>query len=1094
MPMTVDFRTKASAVGIIPGNLFRKEMGVSETEILSARLIDRTLRPLFPEGYHHESQIITTLQSYDPNHSDVDVQSINAASTALCISDIPFSGPVAAVRIARSIDGVVTVNPTQSYLDSSECSGHMLYAGVASRPIMLEGEMKEWSEQDITECMVLAHEEIQPLLAAQLELQQQCGKEKRAYTPCAPSQELNTLAHGLGYERALGVVKGANGCSKSERGDLQSEFYKWMKKELTKQLSAEAVEELPSGVLHKAAENVMKQVVRECALQTTPIRFDGRPIHQVRDILLDADVLPVVHGSSLFSRGDTQTLCTSTLGGVGDAMQLVKGLAADVAKSNGEERLVKNFFLQYEFPPYSVNETGRVGGVNRRMVGHGALAEKALNAVVPPLEVLTLTEVLDQFMATGRFKYSNVARVTSEVSGSDGSSSMATVCGATAALQDAGVPLTAPVAGVSIGLMTPASGAVWKGEGEGEGEGEEQYQLLTDILGAEDHFGDMDFKIAGTSNGVTALQLDMKQHGVPIRVLSEALDLAQTARCGILQSMDQSQPQASLAHEPKPHVERRVTFVLDDPNSQMGELIGPKGANIRLLEQKFPSVKVSTRFGTDLVEVASTDATALAGCLRHIHSMFVSLNIGTAYSGNVVRIEKYGAFVELNEASQTVLVHVSELAHGFVDDPSSVVSVGDHIDLKCFGYDKRKDRFQFSRKALIDSSGGTGGGTGGSMGGGTGGIQSTTVYKTNATKSVGTPPIANETATPVVNNIELQDNEIAAIKNLTREFAADEGLSQVDQRQLNDLLESLIDSNNSGGGSNSSSPSNHQPVATDTDQRAAVQELSDFILNNKDKQDLLENFASLSPEAADVLSKFVSVDEGGTATEDVVGSSSSTSGGDDASIQTNLPNPEPGTTYMGQVISVKSYGASVDIGNNREGFIHISELQDGNNSLKKDEIIQVKVTDVTSGGNIYLTQHVVVSSPATSSPSPTTTPDAPKEDSGETVSEGKKGSKQPPKKGPPKRDPKSKRHKKRQERKQRYIKTRQMRLQLAHEIRKQAKFDEKWVVGSAKNEDTSKISKTQFQKVSEEKTTKKDPAQSKNGIRGFFSSLFGGNK
>ena len=319
MPMTVDFRTKPGAMGLIPGNLFRKEMGQADNEILSARVIDRTLRPLFPDGYHHESQIITTLQSFDPLHSDIDVQSINAASMALCVSDIPFHGPVAAVRIALSKvekwgKSKWRINPTSAFLNSDECSGHLLYAGIESRPIMLEGEMLEWSEADITTAMEMAHQEIQPLLTAQIELTNKIGKPKREFQACVPSLEMNAMAQELGLERAMQVVNQANGASKSERGQLQTVFYSWMKKELTvKMTELDENYQDENGVLHKAAETVMKTAVRNSALLPTPIRFDGRPVNQVREILLDPDVLPVVHGSALFSRGDTQTLCTSTL-------------------------------------------------------------------------------------------------------------------------------------------------------------------------------------------------------------------------------------------------------------------------------------------------------------------------------------------------------------------------------------------------------------------------------------------------------------------------------------------------------------------------------------------------------------------------------------------------------------------------------------------------------------------------------------------------------------------------------------------------------------------------------------------------------------
>jgi polyribonucleotide nucleotidyltransferase len=873
MPMTVDFRTKIGAMGLIPSNLFRKEMGIADSEILAARVIDRTLRPLFPEGYHHESQIITTLQSFDPNHSDVEVQSINAASTALCISDIPFNGPVAAVRVARSKDGTTFINPTTEYLDSEDCIGHLLYAGVESRPIMLEGEMNEWSEADITTAMERAHVEIQPLLLAQKELQSKVGKPKRSFEPCIPDATLYKLAHDMGLERALAVVRSDLGVSKADRGKLQGDFYSWMKAELEQSLGEEATSELHNGVLHKAAESVMKTAVRQCALEENPMRFDGRPIDQVRQILLDTGVLPVVHGSALFSRGDTQTLCTSTIGGLADAMQVIRGLDADAARASGKGKILKNFFLQYEFPPYSVNEVGRVGGVNRRMVGHGALAEKALIPVLPSAKVLPLNQLMEKLKSgqTNDLGFSSVLRVTSEVSGSDGSSSMATVCGATASLLNAGVPLRAPVAGVSIGLMTPSSGAEWGTEGK--------YQLLTDILGAEDHFGDMDFKIAGTSDGVTALQLDMKQEGIPLSILSEAMDMAKTARFGILEKMEE---QSTVDHHKTSKTSiQRCVFELEDQSS-MGQLIGPKGANIRALEAKFPTVKITTGNSgmNSNVEVASNDQDALEECIAHIHGMFLPLEVGQTYTGTVGRVDRIGAFVDLDGMNRTVLVHVSELEHGFVKDSHQVCSVGDKMEIMCLKFDKRLNKFQFSRKALL----------GGASADWTGGSSSSSVAS-----------IANDAA------------------------------GTIDAADVNDATNTL---------------------GTDT-----TDELYDFIV---EQEKGVDQFDKLSPEAASMLS---GLNEG--APGQTIGGEVSREGDESESVSVvqNTRVPEAGQTFMGEVMTVRSYGAFVDIGCNRQGMLHVSELDDGESWVESvsqkvnvGDLLQVQVSSVTKKGDIYLTQ------------------------------------------------------------------------------------------------------------------------------------------
>jgi len=879
MALTVDFRTKNAAMGIIPGNLFRKEMGTGDSDILSARVVDRSLRPLFPEGYHYESQIITTLQSFDPQHSDVDVQSINAASTALCVSDIPFNGPVAAIRIARSKDGSVVKNPTLNFLESEECVGNLLYAGTEFRPIMLEGEMLEWSESEIIEIMELAHSEIQSLLAAQKELQSKAGKSKRSFTPCVPDEKVMTMAHEIGYQRAAEVVTSDKGQSKEDRGVLQTEFYAWMREQLTVGLDQETADKIGRGTLHTAAERVMKAAVRNSALLDDPVRFDGRPKDQVRQILLDADVLPVVHGSALFSRGDTQTLCTSTLGGVTDSLQLVRGIEADSARAEGKDKIRKNFFLQYEFPPYSVNEVGRVGGVNRRMVGHGTLAEKALAAVIPSIQVPTLNAAVKKLDEEGIFDFNYTVRVTSEVSSSDGSSSMATVCGATAALQDAGVPLKAPVAGVSIGLMTPAEGTNW--------EMTDKYQLLTDILGAEDHFGDMDFKIAGTDQGVTALQLDMKQHGIPIPILSEALDAAKVARHGILRTMSKSMRMIHQEGVPKTNVQRRVVFELDDP-SQMGVLIGTKGATIRGLESKFPGCSVTTGNGSlnNIVEVAGKKIEIIEACVRHIHGMFVPLLVGVTYTGVVSRMEGFGAFVDLDEANHTVLVHVSELDHGFVKDPNTICSIGDSITVKCVAYDQRSERYRFSRKATLE-------------------------------------------VPSVITKVEESEGKGERLMKKSRPIE-----STTVTKHENNAVHSL---------------------STD-------QELYEFIV----KDERAETFDRLSPEALTMLSGLADATSVGAAS--VVDSEN---GGSESITSVDKKSgprrePVPGQSYMGQVVSVRSYGAFVDIGCNRHGMIHVSELGDeaaawvesAAAKLSPGDIIKVDIAGVTKSGNIYLTQRI----------------------------------------------------------------------------------------------------------------------------------------
>ena len=512
LPLSVDVREKMYSVGSIPVTRTGREMGVNDSEVLTSRIVDRSIRPLFPSGYYLDSQIVATVLSVEPDCA-YDTLCINAASAAICVSDIPWLGPVAAVRVGI-VDGDFVANPNRDEIERSDLN--LIYVGTGSdgsKCVMIEADGAEVPKDQFMEALRFARDATVPILELQQEFAALNGKEKRVIPDLEPDRHVMDAAMTFGVDKAMSVLRLPD-LSKSERGVMMGS----VRKEITAQFENEIEDE--RGNNKSVPDTVCKRAYRRLVLNESK-RADGREIDEVRPLLIDAGCLgDSVHGSAYFGRGDTHTLCVATLGQHDTRPNEFAKLNANVGSN-------ENFMIHYEFPPYSVNETGRVGGLNRRMIGHGKLAEKA---IAPLLARRTSNDVL---IGPQSESFPYFVKVNSEVTASDGSSSMSTVCGASLAMFDAGVPLRKHVAGISVGLMTSLE--------EGE-EPFDRYEILTDIRGLEDHYGDCDFKIAGTLDGLTAIQLDIKlKSGIPVDVLCEALDRAEIARLSVLSKMNEGE-------------------------------------------------------------------------------------------------------------------------------------------------------------------------------------------------------------------------------------------------------------------------------------------------------------------------------------------------------------------------------------------------------------------------------------------------------------------------------------------------------------------------------------------------------------------------
>jgi polyribonucleotide nucleotidyltransferase len=644
-PLTVDYREKAAAAGKFPGGYFKREGRPTEKEILTCRLTDRPIRPLFPKGWYNEVQVQTVLLSAD-GENDPDILSIIGASASLMVSDIPWAGPLGAVRVGR-VGGKFIANPTHA--EQAESDLDLVYVGNEKDIVMYEGAAKEISEADFNSALKWAQEVIQPQIAAQKELAAKAGKKKREITLKIVPDEILAEAKALAGDRFVPALltpgklnrEGACNAIKEEVGAKLVEKF--------------GAEKVTPFVINDAFYYIQKEAVRKLILENGK-RLDGRNFEQVRPISSEVGILPRAHGSAIFARGETQAVTLATLGTGDDAQEF------DSYTGGGTE---KKFILHYNFPNFSVGETGRISGPGRREIGHGALAERSIEPMIP--------------LAT----YPYAVRVTSEIMESNGSTSMASVCGGTLALLDAGVPMIRPVAGISVGICTEYSG-----------EKISKYQLLTDIIGWEDAYCDMDCKIAGTEKGITGFQLDLKLKGLPHDIMAIAIEKARIARLAILAEM------AKTIAEPRKEISKyapRITTLKINPE-KIGALIGPGGKNIKkLVEESGCEIDIEDD-GT--VNIFSVSAEGMKIAVDHITGMTAEAEIGKIYKGTVVTVKEFGAFVEFLPGKDG-LVHISELANFRVKKTEDIVKVGDAITVKCLGVDE-KGRVRLSRKAAME--------------------------------------------------------------------------------------------------------------------------------------------------------------------------------------------------------------------------------------------------------------------------------------------------------------------------------------------------------------------------------------------------------
>ncbi len=642
-PLTVEYKEKAAAVGKLPGGYFKREGRPTEKEILTARMTDRPLRPLFPKGYLYDTQIITLLLSAD-GQNDPDMLSINGASAALCVSDIPFAGPIGAVRIGR-IGGSFVINPTQSERLDSDLD--LVYVGDGEKVIMIEGAANELAESEFTAALDFAREAVKPLVAAQRELAAKVGKEKRSMPLFEVNSSILEIAYQVAGDRIESALYTSGKVARSKAvGALRDE------------VSTAVLQQFPTASkfdISQAFDYLQKKAFRISILDRKQ-RCDGRGLHELRPLSGETGLLPRTHGSALFARGETQALGIATLAPADEA-QMIDSYAG------GPD--TKRFMLHYNFPPFSVGETGRFGGQNRREIGHGALAERSIEPVVP---------------SEKDFPYA--IRIVSEVMESNGSTSMASVCAGVLALMDAGVPLRRPVAGISVGLVT-----------EFEGETLKRYTTLTDIIGSEDHFGDMDFKLCGTEVGVTGFQLDLKLPGISHEIMAEAVIEAKESRTKILDVMNGilASPRAELSQYAP-----RIETIRINPD-KIGLIIGPGGKTIKgIVAETGAEINIED---DGSIHIYSNNGESLKRAKEIINGMTKEISIGEIYQGTVVSIKEFGAFVEVLPGKDG-LVHISELADFRVNKVEDVVKMGDAIWVKCIGVDD-KGRVKLSRKAAM---------------------------------------------------------------------------------------------------------------------------------------------------------------------------------------------------------------------------------------------------------------------------------------------------------------------------------------------------------------------------------------------------------
>lgn len=648
-PLSVDYQEKFAAAGRIPGNFFKRETKLNDYEILISRLVDRAIRPLFPDGYMNNTQIIINLISGDVD-TPPDAFACLAASAAIAVSDIKFAGPISEVRVAR-IDGEYVVNPSKTALAGADLD--IIVGATIENVTMVEGEAKECSEADLVEAIKIGHDAIKTQCKAIQELERLVGStEKRVFELPPVDEELLGLIKELTEAKIIAVTKGALGKHERKKG------FKEIKDKLVEQLTEEKGEAYIEENGEKIGEyfdKVKKATIRETML-SEKIRLDGRDSTTVRDIWTEVDYLPSAHGSAIFTRGETQAITSLTLGSKMDRAMI------DTALENYHDQ----FILHYNFPAFSVGEIKPMRGPGRREVGHANLASRSLRQVLPKIEDLPYT-----------------IRIVSDILESNGSSSMATVCAGSLALMDAGIKIKSPVSGIAMGMVSDGG----------------RYMILSDILGDEDALGDMDFKVTGTENGVTACQMDIKIDGLPYEMLETALMQAKEGRLHILNEMNKTI--AQTREELKPHAPRMIRVEID--KEFIGAIIGPGGKNIQELQRETgTTVTIEEIDGKGIVMISGTDADGVEAARKHVWATTYKPEIGDVFEdAKVATVMPYGVFVDFLPG-KSGLVHISEISWSRIESLEGVLTEGDTIKVKIVGIDDRTGKFRLSRKATID--------------------------------------------------------------------------------------------------------------------------------------------------------------------------------------------------------------------------------------------------------------------------------------------------------------------------------------------------------------------------------------------------------
>ncbi len=644
MPLSVDYREKYSAAGRFPGGFFKREMKASDYEILVSRLVDRALRPLFPEDYHADTIVNVILFSGETEEMP-DALAGLAASAALSVSDIPFGGPISEVRVAR-IDGKFVINP--KYSDLQRADLELMVGATYENILMVEGEMNEVSEEVMIEAIRVAHEEIKRHCEVQMALAKELGIVKRTYCHETNDEELRQRVHDFCYDRAYTIAKSQ--LPKQERAaafeGLLNDFWETIPEEERPALTV---------MVNRYYHAVEKEAMRKMILNDK-VRLDGRKTDQIRPIWCEVDYLPCTHGSSIFTRGETQSLCSVTLGSKSDEKMI------DEVLYEGSER----FTLHYNFPPFSTGEARPTRAPGRREIGHGNLAHRALKSMLPAEE---------------DFPYA--IRVVSDILESNGSSSMATVCAGTLALMDAGVKMRKPVSGIAMGLISDTEN--------------QRFAILSDILGDEDHLGDMDFKVTGTRDGITATQMDIKVDGLPYEVLAQALEQARVGRMHILGKILETipEPRADL----KPNAPRSEQMSI--PRDMIGAIIGPGGKVIQEMQRETGTqINIEEVDNRGLITIYSSSLDAMAAARKRINAIVAIPEVGEVYHGKVKSVTPYGAFVEIMP-NRDGLLHVSEMDWKRIEKVEDYIKVGDEVDVKLLEIDPKTGKLRLSRKALI---------------------------------------------------------------------------------------------------------------------------------------------------------------------------------------------------------------------------------------------------------------------------------------------------------------------------------------------------------------------------------------------------------